>query len=694
MKRFFLFLLACAVAGAVSFSLSAQTPAPAADLNTTYARDEFRLGVQAYNRFSFNESILSFERALAFRPGEPLILSWLGHSYYRSGYEDSALRFWQSAANEYGRGAEEYPLLSSRIETVRNRRSFLPVAEDDVRYVESGVYPGVSGGNPLYRQPTAVLPQSDGSVWVVAYGSNEIVRVDVNGIVRQRSRGPLNGFDRPYDMVRGLDGRLYVSEFRGGRISVLDSDGNWRSYIGRKGRGEGMLIGPQNITIDDEGYLYVVDYGNLRISKYDPDGAFILSFGKKSFAFPGFISPTGIAARDSRIFVADNSRKQIFIFDRNGTYLEPLVSEGLEGPESLKLLDDGRFLAADTNRVLLIDPDSAIIRELGLLGNASKVRIVGAAMDANGNVLAANFDAGEVSLMTRLDDMASGLFLQIDRVIADNFPLITVELRVEDRLRRPIVGLDTRNFLITEGGRDVAEQNFAGAAFRNPEAAVSLLMERSGRTSALKDDLAAAVRDINASLGSINIRSLISAGEQPLRETLVSTAPNGPSPSRLLDAAARGGGGGAYSQRWRFDLGLRLAVTDLLAGAKKRAVIFITSGELGELAFEQYGLSELASYLANNNVVFHAVVVGGGSPSEGLTYLCEQTGGRILPLYRNQGIGALVTSVAAIPSGSYTLTYRSALPTDFGRAYLPVEAEVYLMDRSGRDGTGYFAPLE
>ncbi|GHV67408.1 hypothetical protein AGMMS49928_04310 [Spirochaetia bacterium] len=690
MKRFFLFLLI----GVFSISLSAQTPAPppTADLNTTYARDEFRLGVQAYNRFSFNESILSFERALAFRPGEPLILDWLGRSYYRSGYEESALRFWQSAASEYGRGAEEYPLLSSRIETVRNRRSFLPVAEDDVPYMaqERG-YPGVSGENTLYRQPTAVLPQSDGSVWVVAYGSNEIVRIDVNGIVRQRSRGPLNGFDRPYDMVRGLDGRLYVSEFRGGRISVLDSDGNWRSYIGRKGRGEGMLIGPQNMTIDDEGYLYVVDYGNLRISKFDPDGAFILSFGKKSLDFPGFVSPTGIAARDSRVFVADNSQKQIFIFDRNGTYLEPLVSEGLEGPESLKLLDDGRFLAADTNRILLIDPDSAIIRELGLLGNVSKVRIVGADMDANGNVLAANFDAGEISLMTRLDDMAAGLFVQIDRVIADNFPLVTVDIRVEDRLRRPIVGLDARNFRISEDGRVVAEQNFAGAAFRSSQAAVSLLIERSGRTSALKDDLAAAVRDINASLGGINIRSLISAGEQPQRENLVSTAPNGPSLSRLLDAAARGGG---YSQRWRFDLGLRLAATDLLAGEKKRAVIFITSGSLGELAFEQYGLSELASYLANNNVVFHAVVVGGGPASESLHYLCDQTGGRILPLYRNQGIGALVTSVAAIPSGSYTLTYRSGLPTDFGRAYLPVEAEVYLMDRSGRDGTGYFAPLE
>jgi hypothetical protein len=34
------------------------------------------------------------------------------------------------------------------------------------------------------------------------------------------------------------------------------------------------------------------------------------------------------------------------------------------------------------------------------------------------------------------------------------------------------------------------------------------------------------------------------------------------------------------------------------------------------------------------------------------------------------------------------------LPTDFGTAYLPLDVEVYLMDRSGRDSIGYFPPLE
>jgi len=161
------------------------------DLDTVQAREEFRIGVQAYYRFSYNEAIRSFERALSFWPGEPLILDWLGKSYYRSGIENTAFRVWQAAAEGYGISSGQGMLISSRMETLRNRRLLLPVADDEVRYVESGRYPGKNNEMVYFRQPTSVLALNDGSAWVVAYGSNEILRIDPNGIIRERKRGPL-----------------------------------------------------------------------------------------------------------------------------------------------------------------------------------------------------------------------------------------------------------------------------------------------------------------------------------------------------------------------------------------------------------------------------------------------------------------------------------------------------------------------
>jgi hypothetical protein len=211
-------------------------------------------------------------------------------------------------------------------------------------------------------------------------------------------------------------------------------------------------------------------------------------------------------------------------------------------------------------------------------------------------------------------------------------------------------------------------------------------MERSEHTLYLRDDLAAALRDINAA--GPNLVSIVSSGETPARERIGEG-------SSALAAAARGGN---YTPRWRFDLGLRLAATDLLAGEKKRAVLFVGSGHMGELAFEQYSLSELAAYLANNGIAFYAVLTGDdtedGMIGEELRYLCEETGGEIIHLYQPKGIEPVIRSIAEKGSGSYALSYRSSQQTNFGRNMLPVEVEVYLMDKSGRDRIGYFAPLQ
>ena len=349
--------------------------------------------------------------------------------------------------------------------------------------------------------------------------------------------------------------------------------GDWLSYIGSKGLGRGQFVGPQNMAVDGDGYLYVVDYGNRRICKFDPDGVFVLAFGHRSIDFPGFLSPAGIAAKDGRIYIADSAAKRICTFDPNGNYMDVLV-DGLAGPESLRLLSDGKLLLADANKLLLIDTDSAIIRELGTTGN-QRVRIPGADIDLNGNILAANFAAGEVAVLTRFDDLASGFFVQIERVHADRFPRVTVEVRVEDRLRRPVVGLEELNFRLSENGRPVRDQTFHTPAYRVNRADLSILVERSPQAENFRGDLAAAVRDINNALGTQGkIVSVISAGEQPLRERH----------ENALETAARGNSA-LYNGRWRFDLGLRLAATDLIPGEKKRSVVYVGTGTLGTLAF-------------------------------------------------------------------------------------------------------------
>ncbi len=173
------------------------------------AEQEFRRGVQAYYRGAFNDSILEFEKALSYLPSENIILDWLGKAYYRSGVEGAALEHWQYAAGEGYGGI----LLQNRIEIVRDRRILSGGALDKpVRYTEAGSYPGRNSENNLvFSQPTSVLPNTDGTMWVLSYGTNELIKLDLNGLVIDRNGGYFNGFDRPMDLIRLHNGNLLVS---------------------------------------------------------------------------------------------------------------------------------------------------------------------------------------------------------------------------------------------------------------------------------------------------------------------------------------------------------------------------------------------------------------------------------------------------------------------------------------------------
>jgi hypothetical protein len=389
------------------------------------------------------------------------------------------------------------------------------------------------------------------------------------------------------------------------------------------------------------------------------------------------------------------------MFDTNGEYIGVLAASGLSAPESITVLgarpgivsedEDSFLLITDGNRLLYLDAEAGQLQEAGVVGN-ERQRLLGAAAGVNGTIFAANWTGNEVQALTPMDEVTTGLQVQINRIAADSFPQVTAEISVRNRLNWPIVGLDHNNFVLTEQNRPVANQTLAGSSWQSPEFALSILIERSPSTEALRDSLAAAVRDLAAGLEGTQgrIASIVSAGRIPENARFDISSP------RSLENAAKNG---SFSPQWRFDLGLRLATGSLLSGPAKRAIFYVTAGSLGEagaadFAFEQYGLSELAGYMANNGVVFNVVLVGQEDADEKTRYLADETGGSVMRLYQEEGVFPAVKAMADAPSGDYILTYTSALDSGLGENFLPLEAQVYYLERSGRDTAGYFAPLE
>jgi len=173
----------------------------------------------------------------------------------------------------------------------------------------------------------------------------------------------------------------------------------------------------------------------------------------------------------------------------------------------------------------------------------------------------------------------------------------------------------------------------------------------------------------------------------------VVSAPEGTKVSGIVSAAV---GTDDFSDDSQFDLGLRLAVSQLIPGRNKRAVVFITGGDPGPEPFKNYKLNDLLFYMKNNGILFYAVYLGNGisGTREELEYLCRETGGKSCFLYGLSGPGSIIQDLEKKKTGNYLLKYVSQSEKDFGNAFIPVEIEIFLFNRTGRDESGYFAPLE
>ena len=105
-------------------------------------------------------------------------------------------------------------------------------------------------------------------------------------------------------------------------------------------------------------------------------------------------------------------------------------------------------------------------------------------------------------------------------------------------------------------------------------------------------------------------------------------------------------------------------------------------------------LTALTAFMDNNSVAFSVITLKQGALDEELDYIYKSSYGKSYYVYRPEGLGSIVNDLLEVPNGLYQFSFVSTLSTDMGRAYLPLEVETYIMNRSGRDETGYFAPLQ
>jgi hypothetical protein len=165
-----------------------------------------------------------------------------------------------------------------------------------------------------------------------------------------------------------------------------------------------------------------------------------------------------------------------------------------------------------------------------------KARIVSAAVDRNGNLLACDFDASAVVVLSDISDIAMGYDVEIERVYSDTFPKVIVDVRVRDQNGLPLVGLGAANFYLSEtvrravqvdegqgsrahGGNDRAGRETRVPRNRKPYqgARIVVVLERSPEAASASQSLRAALTDLYSAIESTvgTSPALVTAGATP-----------------------------------------------------------------------------------------------------------------------------------------------------------------------------------
>ncbi|GAB4348787.1 MAG: hypothetical protein Kow006_09850 [Gammaproteobacteria bacterium] len=187
---------------------------------------------------------------------------------------------------------------------------------------------GRKGDESDVGKPLGIAADAKGWVYVVDNRHKRVVVYDRDGKYLYAFGGK-EFMDRPTGIDVDPEGkRAYVVDVGGvgsekHQIHVFDIEKREFLFdIATRGKDEGQLNLPRDVSIGPDGLLYVTDGGNFRIQVFTQDGKFVRTWGKAGMRYGNFSRPKGIATdAQGLVYAVDAAFGNFQIFDQEGTLL-------------------------------------------------------------------------------------------------------------------------------------------------------------------------------------------------------------------------------------------------------------------------------------------------------------------------------------------------------------------------------------
>lgn len=674
---------------AAAFSIFAQQN-DILNLYPEYSKDYFENGIRAFHNTQYEMAISEFVKSLSYQNENHLARLFLGEAYRKAGYEKNALYSWNTLLSM----GYESTGLRNKISYLYNRSGMLSDIFVDKNYIiRTDLRGHYEGENQVhFLNPAQIAVGKNNHYYLASFSTGKVVEIDANlEIIRSvMTANPV--LQKPFGVVEASNGDIYVSDFAADKVLRINRFNMVTQTIGFKGIGEGALLGPKYMTLDEYDCLYVVDSGNQRINKYSADGVILNSFGKVGEG--KLTEPGGIIYRNNEIFVADRKRHEIVVFDTDGNYLRAFGSDYLDAPYDLTVDKLGRFIIVCEKKIWVYEPESGLTYVMDAMGERLQ-RGVSISVDMEDNILVGDFNSSRLFVMSLERRRYNSIYVNAERIISSKFPDVHLMVRVEkDDFSVPI-GLTSKNITIYENNRHVPIVGLGYTKILNETSDIALVLDNNKKLLPFKDKIGVLIdRWMKSANGNTN---LLLANTVDMKSTTngnlnrhraAVSLPLGSTRLEFLDAIEHLSGVDVVDKGELF----KTVFYRMTERFSKKDIIFITNGEETGNDFEQFKIEDVIQFALNNDIRIHVVAFADGNLSGIYKNMAYRTGGNYLSAYQQSETKDLLTDIENNKGKIYVLSYVSEATSRFGREPVNVEIEINYGGTKGVGTSIYFPP--
>lgn len=241
--------------------------------------------------------------------------------------------------------------------------------------------------------PSAVAVDGAGNVYVAEWTGHRIRKIDRDGTVTTVAGNGEPGYggenlvatetsiSTPSRIFLDGKGNLYLAEWSGNRVRVVNTEGRISTVAGTGEQGIGgdggpataaLLDRPNGLFVTSDGTVYISDLGNNRVRRVAPDGTIETIAGDGRPKYLGDEGPATEASLNTpaglfvdaggNVFVCDARNKKVRRIDAGGTidtWVHGIITRASDGSPNRQPLRNPTSVFVDANGNIYVADGSA-----------------------------------------------------------------------------------------------------------------------------------------------------------------------------------------------------------------------------------------------------------------------------------------------------------------------------------------------